>query len=139
MKTSTTAGSPTKVDDPELDGWVRGAPKPPAAGDSPAKEPRGERRAGGDSDFITRSTIKRDPKPEENKERGFGGPKRDKPEEPAGFSRGNFKSKREEEAPKRDGPPRFSRGEKRDSEKKPEDSGAGFGFRSNPKGRGGKK
>lgn len=57
-----------------------------------------------------------------------------KDDEPTDFARGNFKSKRDEEAPKRDGPPRFTRGEKRDTDKKADDTG--FGFRSNPKGKG---
>merc|ERR1712153_63375 len=101
-----------------------------------------------------------DPKPEENREREFGRRSKPEQEEPVGFSRGNFKSKREEEAapkrdgpprdgpsrdgpsrdgPTRDGPPRFNRGEKRDTDKKPEGGGSdgvGFGFRSNPRGRG---
>lgn len=137
MKNSTTAGSPTKVDDPEAEGWARGAPKAAAADESPAEKPKADRKGPSDGDFITRSTLKRDTtKVEENKERDFGGMRRNKPkeDEPAGFARGNFKSKRDEEAPKRDGPPRFTRGEKRDTDKKGDDSG--FGFRSNPKGRG---
>lgn len=134
-KTSTTAGSPTKVgDDPEATGWGRGGPAKKAdAPDSPA--PKRD-----DDSFITRSSNKREFKPEENKERDSGGLRRNKPpaqDEPAGFSRGNFKSKREEEAPKRDGPPRFNRGgDKREGGDKKDDTAGFGGFRSNARGKG---
>lgn len=90
--------------------------------------------------------MKRDfTKPEENKQPDSAGLRRNKPKEPeegGSFSRGNFRSKREEEAaPKRDGPPRFSRGgegEKRGGGGGAAggESGTGFGFRSNAAARG---
>ena len=53
---TTTAGSPTKVGDPESGGWAKGTLKPQEPDESPAERPKPR----GENSFITRSDRKRD-------------------------------------------------------------------------------
>lgn len=116
--------------------------KPLVTEESPTERPR-PARGGGDNSFITRSDVKRNPKPEEQKDVDSATMRRNR-QKPAeddntGFARGNFRTKKEDEGPKREGggPPRFTRNREGGGDKKPEGDGGFGGLRSN-RGRKGK-
>ena len=109
-RTTQSTGSPTKVSgDPESGGWSKGVTVNAGQSDERLEE-KNRSRPAEDNSFIKRSDKKREPpKQEEQKELDSAGLRRNRPpkqseDDNTGFARGNFKSKKEDEAPKKDGP-----------------------------------